>query len=489
MRISRRALLLGTAGCAAVGAGLLSIPGGGPRTFFGGVAPSYDLPPAGQEISPKDMRAELDWLVSTLREVGVTPFAYTSQAAFESAHAATSQSFTQPASVLEFYRRVGRLFASLNDGHAGVDIGAHYDRFRERGGLAFPLALDLHPNAILVAPYPGSPLPARTEVLKIDGQPAARVAAEVVRFVGAQRLPLRYAFAGNWVNQIFWVLWGERRYYDVVARLPGADVRSIRIPAKTRKQIEVAVAAAPHAAQAPYTFERIAGGRVGYIDYRRCEDYERFSAFLRETFTSIARDPIDGLIIDIRENGGGQSSLNDLLWDYVTDKPYAQGGASVVKVSDRLKREYGFAKYNDVYPPPSWLWPNGSTVRFPAWTSQRRPSKNDLRYRGPVFLLIGIRTFSSALLCAVAAKDFSLATIVGEETGEPVDSTGEVYSGYSPRLGIGFAFTTKFFYGGKARPIGQGVVPDVRVVPTLEDLIAGRDPVRERAVNAILHRR
>ncbi|MBV8602750.1 MAG: hypothetical protein JO359_14380, partial [Candidatus Eremiobacteraeota bacterium] len=112
------------------------------------------------------------------------------------------------------------------------------------------------------------------------------------------------------------------------------------------------------------------------------------------------------------------------------------------------------------------------------------PSNNPLRYSGPVYLLIGTQTFSSALLCAVAARDYGLATIVGEETGEPVNSTGEVYPGHSPQLGLLFGFTTKFFTGPKPRPDMQGVLPDVRIVPTREDIVAGRDPVLAYAVKA-----
>ncbi|HZY99617.1 MAG TPA: hypothetical protein VFE36_08595 [Candidatus Baltobacteraceae bacterium] len=69
MRISRRALL-GSAGALVAGAAALSLPGGGPRTFFGGVPPRYDFALPGTMFSPAELRAELTWLVATLREVG-----------------------------------------------------------------------------------------------------------------------------------------------------------------------------------------------------------------------------------------------------------------------------------------------------------------------------------------------------------------------------------------------------------------------------------
>ena len=171
----------------------------------------------------------------------------------------------------------------------------------------------------------------------------------------------------------------------------------------------------------------------------------------------------------------------------MTSKPFGNNLALSLMVVDRLKREYGVAKYNDIYPPPAWLMRDGSLLEFnvPKFMDVR-PGPNPLRYDGPVYLLIGVATFSSALDCAQMAKDSALATIVGQETGEPVDSTGEVYDGYSPRIGTGFQFTTKYFWDPK-RPKGRGVIPDVTIVATEADIRANRDPVLDYAVKAILH--
>ena len=60
------------------------------------------------------------------------------------------------------------------------------------------------------------------------------------------------------------------------------------------------------------------------------------------------------------------------------------------------------------------------------------PGPLAVRFTGPVYLLISAQTFSSAMSCAAAAKDYGLATIVGEETGESVNSTGEVFTEKRP---------------------------------------------------------
>jgi C-terminal processing protease CtpA/Prc len=138
--------------------------------------------------------------------------------------------------------------------------------------------------------------------------------------------------------------------------------------------------------------------------------------------------------------------------------------------------------------PPSWVMPGGSEWTFDfTRLAMKHPGPNPLRFDGPVYLLVGMGTFSSALGCAEQAKVYRLATIVGQETS-PANHTGEVYRGFSPRLGLEFGFTTKYFSDRPFRD-GEGVVPDVTIVPTEVDVRAGRDPVLEYAVGEILDRR
>jgi C-terminal processing protease CtpA/Prc len=90
-------------------------------------------------------------------------------------------------------------------------------------------------------------------------------------------------------------------------------------------------------------------------------------------------------------------------------------------------------------------------------------------------MLIGPNTFSSALSCALVAHDYALATLVGEETAEPVNGTGELYYVALPNSHLVAGVTTKRFYT-TTHPEREGVKPQIEAKRTLRDAALNRDP-------------
>ncbi|HEX8828667.1 MAG TPA: S41 family peptidase, partial [Xanthobacteraceae bacterium] len=286
----------------------------------------------------------------------------------------------------------------------------------------------------------------------------------------------RVRTAGAWTAI---AMFGDRASYGVSWTTLEGAVRTAAIAAPAHWQ---------HApSTAPYAYSTLQDGKVGLIDYRACEDLARFKQFMTATLQQIRQAPIQALIVDIRRNGGGDSDLNDVLWTSVSNKPFKQFGGAIEKASDRLKREYGREKYVAIYGERAWSAPNGTILQLGTDPSEGLtvPGPVANRYAGPVYLLISTATFSSAMSCALAAKDYGLATLVGEETGEPATSTGELYTAVAPATKLAADLTTKVLLAPRPQPDDQGVVPDFTVATTPADIAAGRDPVMERALAMI----
>jgi C-terminal processing protease CtpA/Prc len=111
-----------------------------------------------------------------------------------------------------------------------------------------------------------------------------------------------------------------------------------------------------------------------------------------------------------------------------------------------------------------------------------RPLKDGLAARlnkiGPIYVLIGPRTFSSAVDNAMELRSSVRAKLAGEPTGGKPSSYGEMKFVELPNSKLKVQFTSKFFGSRKASEAGE-LAPDIVVRRTLAEALAGRDPVLE----------
>ena len=419
------------------------------------------------------VQADLDALWAALIDVGAQPFRTSNRATVEALYHTTRAAITSPMTTRQAWLAVAPMLGALNDGH--VTLGFP-DPLNSAPRL-FPLRFALSPdNQLVVIGDRTNTIAIGSTIDAIDNVPAATYRDTTLGAFGGQTELLhrtRVSMAGAWSAT---ALFGTGPTFGVRWRSPDGTTHQADLLA-----LPPVRSTSPSAFQ-PYTYRTLKNGSIGYIDYRSCEDLARFKTFLVDTFTAIKLNPIRALIIDVRRNGGGDSDLNDALWSYVTTKPFKQFGGIIEKSCTRLKGEYGPDKYKMIYGDEAWNAPDGKIIESgnDPNVNLTHPGPLPLRYTGPVYLLISAQTFSSAMACALAAKDYGLATVLGEETGEPVNSTGEVYAFTTPGIGLRAYLTTKVFLAPKPHPNDQGVVPDIAVTTTPSDIAAGRDPVLDK---------
>jgi hypothetical protein len=175
-----------------------------------------------------------------------------------------------------------------------------------------------------------------------------------------------------------------------------------------------------------YWYEYLADAKALYIQYGSCQNDPKqpFADFAREVFAFADSHPVERVIVDLRFNGGGNSSIMRPL-------------------TDGLK------------------------------------SRRSLRSK--VVALIGPGTFSSAVLNGRELQTALHARLLGEPAGEKLNSYGEVRSFQLPNSHLRVQYSTKFF---RLAANGDESVfqPDVTVGRTLADALASRDPVLEAAL-------
>ena len=211
----------------------------------------------------------------------------------------------------------------------------------------------------------------------------------------------------------------------------------------------------------------------------------QWNSFLDEAITAIKARGAAGLIVDIRGNSGGDSALGDALLARINDRPYRMASRIVWRrsaESDELFR---------AGTKPMWRWlmfalplfvPDYAALRQGEdWTLETRVASRprvEPRFDGPSSLLIGDRTYSSAMLLADAARTYDLMLTIGQPTGGVPNALGDIGPFELPNSRIVVSFSQKMFIRASGDESDLGPVrPHIEVTP-----VAGRDATLERAI-------
>jgi len=212
-----------------------------------------------------------------------------------------------------------------------------------------------------------------------------------------------------------------------------------------------------------YTFA-ILDKNYGYLNFKEMRDYDRFVIFCDSVFRVIDQNHLNKLVIDLRENGGGNSGLGRYLLNYLSDKPYRMAGGAERKVSQQFKDQIQSPANKQLYQNSGLdeylKMQNGSFLEFEA-DNLEPPADIPNKFKGKVCFLIGPYTFSSANMLAATIKDFKIATLIGEPTGEPANDYGEVCSIKLPQTGlVAFTSTTLWIRPNGNKADSKPIEPD-----------------------------
>ncbi|MBN1119218.1 MAG: hypothetical protein JXA77_18555 [Bacteroidales bacterium] len=168
----------------------------------------------------------------------------------------------------------------------------------------------------------------------------------------------------------------------------------------------------------------------------------------------------EGLIIDLRNNGGGNSGIGDYIFSCFIDEPATKWGSWTID-----------------YRPSERVWRAG----IPSWYQYEKslldPNKSKY-YEKPVVILINANTFSAAEdFCALFDIN-NRAEIIGQPTA---GSTGQPLSFNLPGGGWARVCTLRSYYPDGNEFVGYGIQPDIYIKETISDFQNSKDIVLLKA--------
>ena len=421
--------------------------------------PTQPLPPArfedGPSLTQADLVSDFDGWIAGMRATNPDLSIRVDPAALDRKAAEIRRSLNSPMSRRIAWEHFALLNPVLRDAHAGVQMPDYREALQAHiaaGGRIVPIEVRFGRDGVLrvfaVAPGTVGVQPG-DQVEAVNGHLASEMVREMLlRSIGDSDLGRR-AWVSRRFAMLYWQLYGDTGQYDLTVRSASTNCRRvIRMEGGT----SLPPALQPDPPAKDQFGWRILDGDIGYL---RADGFDppfkdALASFAKTAFTAFSQAHIKALIIDVRENGGGDDPLwQQSLMEYITTKPYAQLSRYVQRITK------AHADPGDVV----------GTVRRGDFKDRFTPTPvNPIRFAGPVYILDGPYSYSATIQFLVAAQDFGIAKIAGEETGALSCQTGQVARLEMPRTGLS-ASTPAIAY---TRPSGvgcrRGVMPDV-VVP------------------------
>ena len=409
----------------------------------------------GNRITRRQARFDLDALMNALREIHPDIYSVCGQEKLLTRFNEVRESLPDTLTTVEFYKAAAPLVSMIGDGHTMLRF-PYNDVFTQEL-LRLPLFVDVKSDRTLkAATCIDSIVPAGADILSINGKSAGRMIEEMLPYVSGERDFYKVMRLDNEFAALFEMLYGGQDSYEVEFTAPGKKkVENAVLPAsRFRDLAERCPKRKSPVPKADYSYTIDANRGVAVMDFRRFHGSPRqMTQFCDSMFADMKARGIDRLIIDVRNNGGGNSAIGDVLLRYISPVPFTQFSLTLVNCSARVLRMTG---NSDFHPAVKLYRTSANNYIMPLDADKGH-------FDGKVILLTSNHTFSSAAAFSWAFKHFGCGRVVGEESGGMNVAYGDILTWFAPVSGLACTISWKrFWHPGADETDIHGTLPDVK---------------------------
>lgn len=441
----------------------------------------------GQLLTPEQLQADLSRFRTALQQAHPAMYRYTPRARFDSLFAAVAKGLNRPLTQREFYVALTPLLVALRDGHIKwlrPETDEHYPFSTDS---LFPLKLYFADRrAWISGHYAADPVPRGAEVIAINDQPVGNLIDALLptmTFADGMTVTGKYADLNQFFPGYYATYIGRPGVHELTYRL-GNSTGKLHLPAVPLATINNYVKQHTPLPQpthrisfddssqtATLTIERF-WTKAGELSFRR---------FLAQTFLQIKARHVQNLVLDLRGNEGGNETHGLWLYRYLARGPFRYYD----RISVQQRKAYSFPAWTPkLYRMLRWLvvrkQGQGYVLRGHPELRRQKPQRD--AFRGKLYVLIDGSSFSVTTEVAARIHADQRATFIGQETGGAYEgnNSGIFAITQLPQSKIDLGVPLFGFYmadlpGGLQK--GQGIRPDHLVIPTIEDVLKGCDPV------------
>ena len=422
-----------------------------------------------QSFDKKSIASDLEFLRQSLEQTHYDLYAYTTEQAFDAVYQEVKGSIAQDSlSLLEATSLFQRLISAVNNGHTEISFpGQSYAEYAYAGGTVFPLEIAFEDGKALVRKNwsANNDIKAGAEVLAINGMPMAEILSSMYPQISAERPYFKntkielYSFP-----RLYWQVFGRQDDFEVEIRSNGKiepySLKAVSvIEGYEMKRNEVL-----NAAMQLKFYDQSAYLNPGNF----AGDEKEYQQFIDSAFTTIQARNSKNLIIDLRNNGGGDDAFSDYLVSYIANKPFKWNSSFTLKTSALLK-----AHVRQNYDTTLVYWRNvlshedGEIYDYTFEVYEPQPTQK--RFTGDVYVLVNRQSHSQSAVTAAQIQDYQFGTIVGEETGDYPSLYASQFQYKLPNTGIPVKVSKGYIVRVNGSTAAQGVMPDIFIKDHLLD--------------------
>lgn len=362
---------------------------------------------------------------------------------------------------LEFLRILAPIISALNCGHTSISLSEDYEKQLATEGKYFPLPLRFIQNhAYIVQNGMAKTIPLGSELLSINGISTQDIISTLFDYLTAdgENETHKVMLLNGWFEYLYQNYLDDVGSFDIIYQEPGvSEPKALHLEGATNLELNSVNTETYIERLVPFASEF-------YKEYAVLSMYSfypegqyalsDYNGFINEFFLQCAANKTTNLILDLRDNGGGDPRVTNHLFSYLekTEQPYFR--ADSPDYYSGLKNTIPFAENH---------------------------------YSGDLYILMNGGSFSSTGHLLALLKAQGVGIFVGEESGGSFACTDASRNYVLKNTKIQFRSSTRIWaVDVQGLTPGRGIMPDFEVIPTIQDYLNNIDVVKQTAIDMIL---
>jgi len=464
-----------------------------------------------EPFSPMDMKKDLEVFKEIRRKANSGLYKYRTKQQIDSLYNWADNEVRNLTSLLDFYNLIVTLSDFEGSSHNETSLPTNNWQKEKQGYFPYPLKWI---DGKWIVNYKNDEIPLGAEITEINNMPMSEVIASISKYWSTDGLNTSGKRIGinTYFSNFYRYNYGLKDFFEITFIAPNSNsVETVKIESvgfidyylKYKKRHSYSFDRLMYEGKKEnekYAYKQI-NQQTGLLTINsfgmgneKSEEHLIYKKWLNDIFIDIRNDNIKNLIIDIRNNGGGDDPNDVLTYSYLTNRKFRESKKVWISFDKIPLLKYYDSSFPKILRPLGYnfvlnryykkRFPNEKEGKFYISKKSnemkiRQPNEN--AFNGKVYLLISPRVTSAASLFGAMVAGNEGTISIGEET-----SGG--YYGHNGHTSFGYVLpnskiVTEFFIDNIEQDVpeksnqfhNRGIIPDHEVTQSFEDFLSNED--------------